>query len=153
LPIVEDEPYRELGFRDPAPLSLFELDPGQSVIHIGTFSKTLAGGLRLGWIQAARPMLDHLATVKSRTDVCSASLSQLCVAGLIERGQLDSHLQRLRAELSARCLAMLQAIRRHLTPGSYEVASVGGGIFLWLRLTEGVRTTSVATMGDRLGVT
>src|SRR5690606_26292462 len=71
LPVIEDDPYRELGFNRSSPSALFDIDERQLVIQIGTFSKTFAGGLRLGWLAASEAIVDQLALIKQRSDVSS----------------------------------------------------------------------------------
>lgn len=134
LPVVEDEPYRDLSFGAAPPPSLFAIDGGRSVIHVGTFSKTLAGGLRLGWVAANEAIVAQLGLVKLREDVSTASLTQLVVAELITTGRFDAHLASLRAAHARRHQAMLAALRRHVPADSLSVRPVTGGPYVWCRL-------------------
>src|SRR5947209_7052685 len=102
LPIVEDDPYAELYFSQPPPHSLHELDEQQLVIHIETFSKTLAAGLRLGWLVAAEAIVDQLALIKGRSDLFTSTPNQLVVAEMVTSRLFDSHLKVLRAEHARR---------------------------------------------------
>ncbi|CAN5725666.1 hypothetical protein BH20CHL1_BH20CHL1_07090 [soil metagenome] len=106
LPIVEDDPYSELGWQRPPPPALFDLGDHHLVIRIGTFSKTLAGGLRLGWLAASDSIVDQLALIKQRTDVSSAMLTQVLVAEFLTAGHFDRHLAVVRAEHKLRHAAM-----------------------------------------------
>lgn len=133
LPIVEDEPYRELAFDGSKLPSLADLDP-RGVVHIGTFSKTLAGGLRVGWIEAPPVIIDQLALIKQRVDVCGPGLTQIVVAELLTSGCFDRHLARLRTELRVRHDQFLASCRARLTPDLLTAPPVGGGIFGWARL-------------------
>ena len=133
LPVVEDEPYRELSFASPPPPSLRELDEHRLVIHLATFSKTLAPGLRLGWLAASEAIVDQLALIKQRADIFSPSLAQLVVAELLRHGHYDAHLRALRAEHARRHEVMLAALRR-LPPGALTCTPVAGGLYLWCRL-------------------
>lgn len=134
LPIVEDDPYRDLGFVGPPPPTLRALDARGLVIHVGTFAKTLAGGLRLGWLAAAEPIVDQLALVKGRADVSCPTLTQLVVADLLTTGTYETHLGELRAEHGRRHDTLLAALRRHLPAGALACEPARGGLYLWGRL-------------------
>ncbi len=97
LPVLEDEPYRELSFRHPPPPTLLELDEHGLVIHLGTSSKTLAAGLRLGWLIAPEAVVDQLTLVRQRSDLFGPGAIQLVVAELLARGIYDVHIRTLRA--------------------------------------------------------
>ncbi|MGH2558662.1 MAG: PLP-dependent aminotransferase family protein [Thermomicrobiales bacterium] len=152
LPIVEDEPYRELWFDRPPPPTLLELDRGQSVIHVGTFSKTLAGGLRLGWVAANEAIVEQLATIKQRGDISTASLSQLVVADYLRSPHHDRHLTTLRVEHKRRHDLMFAALRRHLPPGALTCAPVQGGLYLWCRLAPGLDARELLQAATAAGV-
>jgi 2-aminoadipate transaminase len=152
LPIIEDDPYRTLWFRTAPPPSLFALDGGRSVIHIETFSKTLAGGLRLAWLTANEAIIDQLALVKLRDDVSTASLTQLVVAELLTSGKFTAHLATLRAEHARRHQAMLSALDRYVPPGLLSFRPVAGGLYLWCRLQSGQRASDLMLAAARAGV-
>ncbi|MEA2522908.1 MAG: 2-aminoadipate transaminase [Thermomicrobiales bacterium] len=152
LPVVEDEPYRDLSFGAAPPPSLFALDGGRSVIHVGTFSKTLAGGLRLGWVTANEAIVDQLALVKLRDDVSTASLTQLVIAELLTSGRFDRHLAELRAEHSRRHQTMLAALRRHVPTGALNCRPVNGGLYLWCRLHAGLDARDLFQTAAAAGV-
>ena len=134
LPIVEDEPYRELGFDSGPPPALFSLDRNALVIHIHTFSKTLAGGLRLGVLVAAEEIIDQLALFKQRSDVTSPSLEQFIVARMLTGDFFDRHMERLRAEHQKRANRMLAALERFTPSGLLAVEPVGGGLYVWVTI-------------------
>jgi DNA-binding transcriptional MocR family regulator len=113
LPVVEDEPYRELHFDAPAPPSLLHLDGHHIVIHLGTLSKVFAPGLRIGWLVASEAIVDQLSLLKQRTDVYSPGISQLVAAECITRGLLDAHIRSLRVEHARRLEAMARALAPH----------------------------------------
>src|SRR5207249_2731552 len=93
VPIVEDDTYREMGLGAAPPPSLYELDDQHAlVIHLNSFSKMLAPGLRLGWISAAPPIVEQLALIKQQADPHTQNLTQLVVGQLIENGTFDRHL-------------------------------------------------------------
>ena len=153
IPVVEDDPYRELGFAGPAPRTLAALDAGDLVIHIGTFAKTLAGGLRLGWLAAAPAIVDHLAQIKGTTDVATNGLTQLVVAEMLISGVYDEHLAALRAEHALRQESMLHAIVRDTPPGAITTRRVKGGLYLWCRLGLGLESRELLRGAVAAGVT
>ena len=152
VPIVEDATYRELYFRDPPPPSLGELDAPDIVIHLNSFSKVLAPGLRLGWLSAAPSIVDQIAIIKQRLDPHTQNLVQFAMARLIRDGSFDRHLQTLRAEHSRRCAGMLAAIQRHLPAGALQFARPQGGLYLWCRLARAGSTRALLEHAVAAGV-
>lgn len=144
IPIIEDGAYRELSLGAPPPPSLYELDELNSVvIHLNSFAKMLAPGLRLGWISAVPAIVEQLALIKQRVDPHAQNLSQLAVAELIETGAFDRHLGQLRGEHRRRRDAMVKALRQHVSGDRLRFAVPEGGLYLWCRLPAGVRTNDV----------
>jgi DNA-binding transcriptional MocR family regulator len=135
VPIVEDETYCELSLGGAPPPPLNELDvDGTVVIRVNSFSKVLAPGLRLGWVGAARPIIDQLALMKQQVDPHTQNLIQLVVSRLIEGGQFDRHLTGLRVEHRRRRDALVKALHKHTPAGALRFAIPDGGLFLWCRL-------------------
>lgn len=147
VPVLEDDPYGELRFRGEALAPLAALDDTGLVISLGTFSKTLAPGLRLGWIHAAPALLKHLVVAKQASDLHCGSLAQRAVAELLATFDFAEHLSRLRATYGVRCEAMLAAIERSFPAGT-RFTRPDGGLFVWAELpgdldTEQVLATAV----------
>lgn len=135
VPIIEDETYRELSFGSGVPPSLYELDEDREVvIRVCSFSKVLAPGLRLGWINAARPIVEQLTLMKQQSEPHTNNLAQLTVARLIESGAFDRHLGTLRTEHRRRRDSMVRALARYAPPGALRLTAPAGGLFLWCRL-------------------
>jgi DNA-binding transcriptional MocR family regulator len=137
VPIVEDGTYRELYFNDAPPPSLRELDGSNLVIHLNSFSKVMAPGLRLGWLSAAPSIVDQIAIIKQRLDPHTQNLVQFAMARLIREGSFDEHLKTLRGEHARRCTAMLSSIQRHVPTMSLRFSRPAGGLYLWCRLLPG----------------
>ena len=138
VPIVEDATYSELYFAETPPPSLRELDTRQNiVIHLNSFSKVLAPGLRLGWISAAPSIVDQMAIIKQRLDPHTQNLVQFALARLIRNGSFDAHLKTLRFEHARRCGMMLASIGRHVPEGVLRFVRPQGGLYLWCRLAAG----------------
>lgn len=141
IPILEDDPYGELRFAGTRPPSLAALDSGGEdgvVLQLGTFSKTLAPGLRIGWLVGPPSLIRAATTAKQAADLHSAPVAQRAAAALLERFDYDAHLGSIRAVYGERCRAMLGSLARHLPPGS-RWTRPEGGLFLWVRLPDGLR--------------
>jgi DNA-binding transcriptional MocR family regulator len=137
VPIVEDATYRELYFSEAPPPSLRELDAQNIVIHLNSFSKVLAPGLRLGWLSAAPSIIDQIAIIKQRLDPHTQNLVQFALARLIRDGSFDRHLRTLRAEHARRAAMMIGAIQRHVPAATLRFSRPQGGLYLWCRLAPG----------------
>jgi DNA-binding transcriptional MocR family regulator len=152
VPIVEDATYGELYFSDPPPPSLRELDTQNIVIHLNSFSKVLAPGLRLGWLSAAPSIVDQMAIIKQRLDPHTQNLVQFALARLIRSGSYDQHLRMLRAEHAQRCTMMIASIQRHVAPGLIRFARPQGGLYLWCRLASGLSSRALLDSALAAGV-
>jgi 2-aminoadipate transaminase len=153
VPIVEDDTYRELSLASPPPPSLYTLDQAHNiVIHLNSFSKMLAPGLRLGWISAVPSIVEQLAMIKQRVDPHTHNLSQLVVAELIRNGVFDRHVTRLRAEHRLRRDALVRALRQHVPGGQLRFAVPEGGLYLWCQLAPAVRAEAVREAAMRESV-
>jgi DNA-binding transcriptional MocR family regulator len=144
VPLIEDDTYRELSLGAPPPPSLYELDELNSVvIHLNSFAKMLAPGLRLGWISAVPAIVEQLALIKQRVDPHTQNLAQLAVGELIESGAFDRHVAALRGEHRRRRDAMVKALRQYVPAGKLTFAVPEGGLYLWCRLPTDVRAREV----------
>ncbi len=152
LPVVEDDLYRDTWFETPPPPSLRQLDQHQLVIQVSTFSKTIAGGMRLGFLAAADAIVDQLALVKQRIDVASPSFEQLIVAEFVSGAGYDEHLSTLRVAHRVRYEALLAAIRHHLPPGTFSFAPVDGGMYLWCSVGHEIDTRELIEPATQAGV-
>jgi 2-aminoadipate transaminase len=138
IPIVEDDPYGELRFRGTPLAPLMARDQAGLVLHLGTFSKTLAPGLRLGWLVGPPELVRSLTIAKQATDLHSATLAQRATYALLQRFDYEAHLGRIRAAYGERCRAMQSALARHLPEGT-RWTDPDGGLFLWVQLPGGLR--------------
>ncbi len=161
LLVLEDNPYGLLRYEgDPLP-TLYSLDAGavgrggasDLVIYLGTFSKILSPGLRLGWAVAPRPVLEKLNLAKQGADLCSSPVTQMFVAAYFRRaGGWLEYVHGLRDLYRARRDAMLEALEEHFG----EAASwtrPQGGLFIWATLDERIDTTDLLALArDSEGV-
>jgi DNA-binding transcriptional MocR family regulator len=151
-PVVEDGTWRELSFKTAPPPPLVNLDTAGVVIHVNTFSKTLAPGLRLGWIAAPPTMLVALIATKQRADILTDGLSQAAVARLLISGVYDEHLVTLRRVHRERADIMMAALRRSFRPEEVTFDEPTGGLHLWVTFPN-VDTTAALPDAINAGVT
>ena len=142
LLVLEDNPYGLLRYEGEAPPTLHSLDGGHFVIYLGTFSKILSPGLRLGWAAAPRPVLEKMNLGKQGADLCSSSLSQHWVAGYFEAGPWQPYVAALCDLYRLRRDAMLAALERHFPP-SASWTRPRGGLFVWATLPDYIDTTDL----------
>ena len=137
LPIVEDNPYGDLGFDQPPPKPLTARNP-EGCIYLGSFSKVLAPGLRLGYVVAPKAIMPKLLQAKQAADLHSPTFNQRMVAEVLKDGFIDRHVPTIRALYKAQCQAMLDALKTDMAGLDVVWNSPDGGMFLWVRLPEGV---------------
>jgi 2-aminoadipate transaminase len=151
LLVLEDNPYGLLRYEgDPLP-TLFSLDGGEYVIYLGTFSKILSPGLRLGWTAAPRPVLEKLNLAKGGADLCSPTLSQQFVATYFAERDWRAYLSTLVDLYRRRRDVMLEALAQHLPPEA-TWTEPGGGLFIWARLPDYIDTTDLLARALRENV-
>ena len=150
IPVLEDDPYGELRYRGTAPNAIAALDDDW-VLRLGTFSKTLAPGLRLGWIHGPEDIIRRLAIAKQACDLHTATLAQAAAAHLLETFDFDGHVSKLCAEYGRRRDAMVKALVNTMPPGT-RWTEPEGGLFLWVELPPGVRDQDVFDAAIARGV-
>jgi 2-aminoadipate transaminase len=136
LPIVEDNPYGELWFDQPPPAPLAARHP-EGAIYLGSFSKVLAPGLRLGFLVAPRAIFPKLLQAKQAADLHSPSFNQRMVAEVLRDGFLERHVPTIRALYRSQRDAMLEALAREMQGLDVQWNAPDGGMFLWARLPAG----------------
>jgi 2-aminoadipate transaminase len=142
LLVLEDNPYGLLRYEgDPLP-PLYALDRGEYVIYLGTFSKILSPGLRLGWTAAPRPVLEKLNLGKQGADLCSSTFGQFFVIEYFAQRNWRDLLARLRELYRRRRDTMFDALAEHL-PSEAEWTRPGGGLFIWATLPDYIDTTDL----------
>lgn len=135
IPLVEDNPYGEIWYDEPPPRPL-AARWGAGVIYLGSFSKVLAPGFRLGFLVAPRELYPTLLQAKQASDLHTPGVNQRVVHEVIRNGFLDRHVPGIRARYRAQRDAMSEALARHLPP-TCEWTTPKGGMFFWVRLPEG----------------
>ena len=129
-----------------------DLDAQNLVIHLNSFSKVMAPGLRLGWLSAAPSIVDQIAIIKQRLDPHTQNLVQFAMARLIRHGSFDAHLKTLRQEHARRCAQMVAALQRHVPPGALRFTRPQGGLYLWCRLAPASARARSSIARSRAGV-
>jgi 2-aminoadipate transaminase len=132
--IIEDDPYGELRFegKDITPICALHKE---NTIYLSTFSKTLAPGLRLGWIVAPEPVISKLVQAKQGADLHTSTLVQYLAYDICQRGLVRSHVRTIRDIYRERRDVMLQSMEEHF-PTGVTWTRPQGGLFLWVRLPE-----------------
>lgn len=130
LLVVEDNPYGELRFEGEGFPNLIEL--GDNVIYLGTFSKVLSPGLRVGYVVAEPDIINHLCLTKEGVDLHSNNLTQRAVLEFLNEGLLPGHILNLRTVYKERRMAMVKAIEKYLGD-EVDMIIPSGGLFLWMR--------------------
>jgi 2-aminoadipate transaminase len=133
--IVEDSPYRELRFEGKPQRMIYAMDNTGHVISIGTFSKILAPGFRIGWVIAHELIIDKLVTAKQTADLCTSPFVQKIAARYLETGIFDTHLKTIIDLYREKRDIMLSALREHM-PEGVTWTEPEGGLFLFLTLPE-----------------
>ncbi len=142
LLVLEDNPYGLLRYEgEPLP-PLFALDGGVYVMYLGTFSKILSPGIRLGWVVAPPPVLEKINLGKQAADLCTSTLSQLMVQAYFEQGRWRDYVDSLTEIYRARRDTMLDALADHFPPQA-EWTRPGGGLFIWATLPDFIDTTDL----------
>ncbi len=137
LPLVEDNPYGDLWFDQPPPLPLTARNP-EGCIYLGSFSKVLAPGLRLGFLVAPHALYPKLLQAKQAADLHTPGFNQRMVAEVMKGGFLDRHVPTIRALYKQQRDAMLSAMEREMQGLGVTWNRPDGGMFLWARLPEGM---------------
>lgn len=141
IALVEDNPYGDLWFDQPPPAPLAAQLPGQSIL-LGSFSKVLSPGLRLGYIHAPAEVIAKMTLARQAADLQTSSLTQRLVLKVLERGVLEAQLPRIRALYRGQRDAMLAALEHHM-PDTVRWETPQGGMFIWLSLPEGADATAL----------
>ncbi|MDR2853077.1 MAG: PLP-dependent aminotransferase family protein, partial [Burkholderiaceae bacterium] len=133
LPIIEDNPYGDLWFDQPPPAPLAGRNP-EGAIYLGSFSKILAPGLRLGFLVAPKAVYPKLLQAKQAVDLHTPSFTQRTAYEVIKDGFLDRHVPAIRALYKQQRDAMLAALAREMAGLDARWNAPAGGMFLWLRM-------------------
>lgn len=141
LLILEDDPYGALSYSGDALPTLHSMNAEQ-VVYMGSFSKVLAPGLRVGYLIAPEALHRKLVQAKQAADLHTPSFTQRIVHESIKDGFLDTHIPTIRKLYGERCAAMLEAMSKHF-PSTVKWNRPEGGMFIWVRLPVGMDSTQL----------
>ena len=142
LLVLEDNPYGLLRYEGSAQPTLRSLDGGVYVMYLGTFSKLLSPGIRLGWVVAPPPVLEKINLGKQAADLCTSTLTQLMVSAFFDQGMWRDYVDSLNEIHRARRDAMLDALAEFF-PRQAEWTRPAGGLFVWVTLPDFIDTTDL----------
>lgn len=143
LAIIEDDPYGELDYQGHRLASLYSMAP-ENTVYLGSFSKILAPGLRLGYVIASEVFINKLVQLKQAADLHTPSLTQRIAYHVVKDGFLETHIPKIRQLYSSRCQFMLDALARYM-PSNVTWSKPEGGMFIWVNLPENINATELLT--------
>ncbi|GAU79817.1 aspartate aminotransferase [Fusibacter sp. 3D3] len=137
LPIIEDDAYGDIWLDEEPPRSLKSMDENGMVLYLGTVSKVLAPGLRIGWIVGAESVVERLGDVKMQMDYGASSVSQWIVKAVLSSPQYDLYLEGMRESLKSRRNLMIEALEKYFKSiADWQIPQ--GGFYIWLNLKHNV---------------
>ncbi len=148
VPVFEDDCYADLIWSGTRPPAIHALDTDGRVIYCGTFSKTIAPALRVGYLVAPWNIMKHVLPLKN--DAGSGALEQMVLAEYLP-GHFDAHVDRLLPMLKAKSDAVVESLNEHFGSAA-EFAAPIGGIYIWVTLPENVDTQRLAAIAEKEGV-
>jgi DNA-binding transcriptional MocR family regulator len=143
IAIVEDNPYGELRFEGEIPPSVKSFDTEGRVIFLGTFSKTMCPGLRIGWVCAEPEVLNKYILVKQGADLQASTISQMQLAKFLEVYSIEEHIEKIKEVYGKRRDLMMKTLKEEL-PEGIEFTYPEGGLFTWVELPESINARELA---------
>ena len=144
--LVEDNPYGQLRYEGESLPPLYQLDGGDFVIYLGTFSKILSPGIRLGWAVAPPPVMEKIVLGKQATDLCTSTMTQYFVREYFAEGRWREYVADLVDLYRGRRDTMLAALHEHFPPEA-TWTKPEGGLFIWATLPDYIDTSRPAGAG------
>ncbi|RJP52915.1 MAG: PLP-dependent aminotransferase family protein [Anaerolineaceae bacterium] len=145
--LIEDDPYGELRFTGCAKPSFMELVP-QNTVLLGSFSKSLVPGLRLGWVVAPSELMQKLITAKQAADLHTSHFTQSIVCQFLRDNDADKHISMIRNVYGRQCRAMLDSMQRYF-PSEVTYTQPEGGMFLWAELPRSMAAIDLFELAVR----
>jgi len=134
IPLIEDDPYGSLSYKGEPMPKMVAMNP-DGVIYMGSFSKVLTPGIRLGYVCAPLPLVRRLELAKQAADLHTAQLTQMVVHEVVKDGFLDQHIPTIRQLYGDQCQVMLDAMKEHF-PAGVSWTQPEGGMFIWVTLPQ-----------------
>jgi len=144
IPIIEDDPYGDLNFygNDEEYIPIKGADKDDSVVYLGTFSKVLSPGLRVGWVVGNSDLIAKLELQKQSFDACTPTFSQIIAFDYLKNGYIDSYIENARAIYKEKRNAVLNSLEKFMPPGVFWTKPKGG-FFIWITLPERLNSEDV----------
>ncbi|MCD4742846.1 MAG: PLP-dependent aminotransferase family protein [Desulfobacteraceae bacterium] len=142
VPLIEDDIYSELYYEKQRPCPLKSFDKKDLVLTCSSFSKTLAPGLRVGWVIPGQKFRENILKIKSGISISTSTLDQYILTKFIETGLYDKHLRRFRNILRKQLHLVVQAIEKYF-PEEIRMIIPKGGFLLWIGLPKGVNSVEL----------
>ena len=149
--ILEDNPYGELRFKGEPTATIKSMDTEGRVIYVGSFSKILSAGMRIGWVTAHKDIVEKMVVIKQVNDVHTPILTQMMASEYMKRYSLDEHIKFIRALYGRKCEKMLTALDKYF-PKKCSYTRPDGGIFLLCTMPEGTDTGALLKKATANGV-
>lgn len=147
---IEDDPYGDLRFSGKRPLSFYSLIPDQTIL-LGSFSKVIVPGFRIGWMVAPENIMDRLIVAKQAADLHTTQFLQCVLYEYLQNNDLDEHIQKICHAYGKQKNVMLEAIQENFPVGvSYTTPE--GGMFLWVTIPEGKKAMDLFPLAVKEGV-
>lgn len=151
IPIIEDDVYRELWIDSPPPPALKSLESKEQVLYIGSVSKHLSPGLRIGWIVGPKSVIERLSDIKMQVDYGASTLSQVVTQLWFESDHREDALKTMRDNLKKRRDTALEALSEHMSDlGTWQVPK--GGFYIWIRLNKTLSEEQIFNKAIEAGV-
>ena len=150
VPIVDDNPYGELRYSG-TPVPSLKVMGGEHVIQLGTFSKIISPGLRVGWIAADVEFIGICEKMKQACDLHSTTFTQYVVYEFARDGALEQHIEKIKNAYGRRRDLMINALRKYLDNGS-TWTEPEGGLFLWVKLPDGISASKMLPVALKAGL-
>ena len=151
LPVIEDDIYRELWIDAPPPPPLKAKDKHGHVLYMGSLSKTLTPGLRIGWVVGPEPVIERLSDLKMQTDYGASSLSSRVAAEWLASGLYEEHMSEVREQLAVRRAAVICALQKHMSDlATWEIPQ--GGFLIWLNINGKISMMELFSKALRQGI-
>ncbi|NOT18435.1 MAG: PLP-dependent aminotransferase family protein [Sulfuriferula sp.] len=151
IPLIEDDVYGDLGFNQRRPSTCKGLAPNADILYCSSFSKTLAPGLRIGWVAAEGARRERIEYLKYVTSIASPTVPQLAVAELLANGRYERYLREVRGKYAS-AVARMSDVVMQIFPSETRISQPQGGFVLWVELPEGVDSFALARRAIDQGV-
>ena len=151
VPAIEDNPYGELRFKGEYQPALKSMDTQGLVIYMGTFSKIMAPGYRIGWTCANEEIIEKLNLIAQAAALQTSTIAPMIIAKYMDMFDLDAHVDKIRETYKHRCELMINTMKETFPPEA-KFTDPDGGLFTWVELPDYVNTRELAAKALDMGV-